>query len=245
MRRVIGRTKDGLPIYLIEGGSTGAPPAPATEPPAPPASPPADPPAPEPKDDPRFTQADVTRIAAREKAEGERAALAKLATDLGVTIDEAKEIVKAHNDRAEADKTEAQRAKEAADREKAAAETERAAAAAERHAAKLERALMRANAPAERLEKLTRLVDAKVGDDDEAIETAVKATAEEFPELFAEAAPPGTAPRPKPPAGDPPGKPPRPAPPGDRMAAGRERAKQMAGRRSYSFDPSARKEDTI
>lgn len=147
-----------------------------------------DPPATDPPASRTFSQEEVTRMLTREKDQGEAAALRKLEEQLqaefGVDLDTAKQMLKASKDRQEAEKTEAQRAKEAADAEKAAAAKERQEAARDRHSIKVERALLKAGAEAENTELLSRLVDAEVGADPDAITAAVEAVKTKFPAEF-------------------------------------------------------------
>lgn len=132
-----------------------------------------------------FTQADLDRIATREKAQGRRAAEDDIAKDLGVSLDEAKRILAEARERDEKQKTEAQRAKEAADAEKAAAEAAKAEAARERHEARVERALVAAGVSDDkRLGRLARLIEVEVGAELDDVKAAVADLHKEMPELF-------------------------------------------------------------
>lgn len=168
------------------------PPAPVPAPPAPPA-PPAD---------GLLPQDQVSAIAAREHGNGVRKgradAEAEFATELGVSLAEAKQILADHRTAQDAAKTEAQRAIEA----RALAEKDRdsavAAARADAHAARLEAALLAAGVAlpeggtqtkdekrAAALARMSRLVDVEVGVDVAAIASAVGALKTEMPALFA------------------------------------------------------------
>ena len=173
------------------------------------------------KKDPTFSQEDLNRIAAREKDEGKRAALADVAKTLGCTLEEAAQIIKAHKEADDKQKSEAQRAQEAADKAKADAEKEKADAAREKHIARVERALLKAGVPDGKLERVARMLDAEVGADLDKIEAAAKDLKKEFPELF-------TGTKQGPPNSDPPGTPPKPTLKDDAYAAGVARAKEYA-----------------
>src|SRR5690606_2004609 len=92
-----------------------------------------------------FTQEDLNRIAAAEADKGERrgkqAAAEEAAKTLGVSVEEAARIIKAHQEAEAAAMSEAQRLEAAAKATQAAAEADRAAAKLELHAARVERAL--------------------------------------------------------------------------------------------------------
>lgn len=108
----------------------------------------------------------------------------EIVTTLGVPLEDAKKIIAERKQREESEKSEAQKAREAADAEKAEAVKERAAAAAERHSIKVERALLKAGADPDKLAKLSRLVDAEPGVEDDALKTAVEEVAKDFPDAF-------------------------------------------------------------
>lgn len=193
--------------------------------------PPKDPP----NDDPppkTFSQDDVNRIAAREKEQGRQAAAQSLADDLGVSLEEAKTIIKEHRDRSEAEKSEAQRAKEAADREKAEAAEEKKAAARERHETKVERRLIRAGVPddEEGLKRVMRMVTVEVGASDDDLQAEIDSIKTQFPTLFGTGE--GGGGRGRAPSGDPPGSPPKPKGGESRYARGVERAKARSGRKT-------------
>lgn len=148
--------------------------------PTPPTPPP--PPTPEPA---KFTQAELDRIAAREKAEGRTAGERALLEGLGVKdLDELKSVLAAKKAADEAQLSEAQLAtKKAEDRETAA--TAREAAANERtlNATKI-MALAEAGVTPKRLSAAQRLMDLTEDDPAKAKEAAEKLKTE-FPEFFA------------------------------------------------------------
>lgn len=180
-----------------EGGGEGDPPAPGT---------PADPPPGGGGSDKVFTQEEVNRMMAREKSQGRDAAIRDVADQLGVSVEEAKDIIQNHQQQMEAQKTEAQKAQEAADRAKAEAEAEKQLAARERHDLKVERAV--GIADPQKAAKVARMLDLEVGASDEEISAAVEATRELFPMLFEQGqggggrklpdSDPGPSPKPKP-----------------------------------------------
>lgn len=179
-----------------------------------------------------FTQADLDRIGAREKAQGRKAAEQALSEQLGVPVTEAAQIIKAHRDRTEADKSEIQRAAEARQQAEQDAATARAEAAQIRHTAAVERALLTAGVALpedgadETLAGVAGLVAAEPGADAATINAAVATLKGRLPGLFGRAAAAGGA------AGDP-----GPGPRGGQsagkggIAAGLARAQEAAAGR--------------
>lgn len=169
-----------------------------------------------------FTQAEVTAIAAREKDEGRRSAEASLAKELGVTVAEAKEILKQHKSAEDAKKTEADKAREAAEAEKTAAAKEKSEAAKEIFETRLERAFLKEGLALDdaKVARVRRMASVEAGASYEDILKDVQSIKSEFPELF------GTegAGTPKAPSGDPKGSPPKPKPGEDKFASGADRA---------------------
>jgi hypothetical protein len=183
---IIGYGKRG-PIRLIAGAAEGDPPA--------------DPPV-------SFDQDAVNRIAAREKAQGKAAAVAEIATQLGMSVEDAKKVLEGHKAAEDAAKTEAQRQVDAAKAETNAAKDERAQVVAERHTLNVERALLLAGLPAgdddaaaKLLGRAAKLVDVEPGADRAAIAAAVTTLKTELPALFTATAAPGGTPPPAPPKG--------------------------------------------
>ena len=224
-RRWMNVFSNGKRLPVIAGGSDVPPPS---DPPVNDDTPP-----PNPTTSKTVTSEEMARIAAREKEEGRRAAQRELAEQLGVSVEEAKQIISNHRTAEEQNKTEAQREKEAAAAERAAAAQEKAAAAEERHRARIERSIMLAGVTDEkRIERISRLLDVEVGADPDAVSSAVATLKEEMPEIFGSTAD-GEAP--KPPAGVPGGKPPKPQVKDDAFTRGRERAKQASSASHYSI----------
>lgn len=163
-----------------------------------------------------FTQDDLTRVAAREKSEGERAGRKALLESLGLPADTKPEDLKARLDAQkqaeEAQKTAAERAKDEADAREVAAKQREDAAAAERHAAAVERHLVRAGVGAgetddekvaKAIERAAKLVEVEQGADATAIAVAVADLKKDMPALFTATATasgdqPGSDPNPKP-----------------------------------------------
>lgn len=217
--------KRPLKLRFIEdpappSGELGTPPAGGG---APAATPPADAPK-------TFTQDDLTRVATKEKQEGKAAAERELAEQLGVPLDQAKQIIADARAKDEATKTEAQKDRDAAAREKSEAEAEKAVAKQEVHDARLERAFAKEGLDLddsdEKVKRLVRLVSSEVGSSYEDILAEVKTLKTDFPALFGEEVAPvkGGKP-PKAPNGDPKGNPPKPTGGEDKFTAGAERAK--------------------
>lgn len=220
-----GWTLDGLHGLRMEG--EGAPPsAPEGTPPASGAGTP--PPAP----DAKFTQADLDRIAAREKEEGRRAAERATAEALGCTVEEAKKLIEEKRqadlgkmDEADRKAAEAADAKSKADAEKAKAEAAQATVAADKRRLAVKEALIDAECRKDRRDAAVTLigdlpdVDASTEDGQKAIAAAVEECKKTYPEFFGAA--PGA------PSGVPSGRP--PAGSGDAktgVEAGRERARR-------------------
>lgn len=134
-----------------------------------------------------LTQAELNRMMSREKEQGRNSATSALAKDLGVSIEEAKDIVAAHKKREEDEKSDAQKAKDAADKAKAEADVKVSDSDREKHELKVERALIRAGVPLDddkAISRALKLVEVEVGDDDDAIKDAVKALKKDMPVLF-------------------------------------------------------------
>lgn len=210
---------------MPEGMPTGAPPnevpVPVTPTTAPPAVP-ADPghvPAPQ-----GLSQEEVNRIATRQKDEGRKAERQAWLESLGVTdAKEAKAILDAARERAEADKSEQQKAVEAAIAAQDKARAAETALEQDRRALAAERALLRAGILSdEQVAELVPLVTAKVSESVDAA-AAVEQLKVTFPQLF-------TVPTnavPPPPSGEPAS---GGTPPAPRIADARERGRERARR---------------
>ncbi|WSQ08997.1 hypothetical protein OG604_15130 [Streptomyces sp. NBC_01231] len=173
-------------------------------------------------------QEDLSRLLAREKTQGGRAAVKKLLGDLGFDNSEAlTEFITTKRDADQAALTEVERREQAADEKLRAAETREAQALARERAAIRRAALGGLGATGDDLDDAVLLIDRALHDQPDADEKAVIAAAEQLkdrrPELFGQArgivppAPGGS------PAGGPPkrgGTPPR------RGAAGLEMARR-------------------
>lgn len=151
---------------------------------------PQDPPKPGPPATPRtFTQDELTALAAKEKAQGERAgaraALEKVASELGFTnLDDAKAFIEEGRKAKEAQLSEQQkRERELADREARADAREKAAEARERTANR--RALLAGlGATGDDLDDATALLRVPDDADDTDVQAAADALKERRPELF-------------------------------------------------------------
>jgi DNA-binding transcriptional MerR regulator len=192
-----------------------------------------------------LSKAEVDTIVKGRVEQTRKATADSIAKDLGVSLEDAKRIIKESQDQSDAQKTEAQRAREAADREKADAETEKQAAAQERHDARVEKLLVRAlprdlddDVLDKRVTKLGRLLDVEVGADEATIKTAIDGLCKEWPELFptdenegSNGNGNGTG---KVPSGDPKGKPAPKKPAEDAYTRGAERAKAQSPGAGYA-----------
>lgn len=196
----------GLAVFYNDGGN-------------PPADPPKPGPPPAPTPVPQFTQDDLDRIAAKEKAQGQRAgarqALEDLAAELGFTNpDDVKTFVAAARKAEEAKKTEEQKRQEELDRREQELAAREAAAVARERAANRRAVLAGLGATGDDLEDAAALLRVADDADDQAVREAAEALKGRRPELFgAKPAPqtqlppaPGGAPAGAPPARNTPSK---------------------------------------
>ncbi|MFJ1993086.1 hypothetical protein [Streptomyces asiaticus] len=209
------------PVCYADGGDP-----PAGEPPA------AEPPKPGPPPARTFTQDEVAALAAKEKAQGERAgaraALEKFAADNGFSnVDDAKAFIEEARKAREAQLSEQEKREQAlAKREQELADRETAAVARERAAAR-RAVLVGLGATGDDLEDAAALLRVDDDADDATVQDAAEKLKERRPELFgvASAAPPAPSTPPAPggaPAGGPPARQTPGGKPGDR---GREMAR--------------------
>lgn len=135
-----------------------------------------------------FTQTDLNATVAREAEKAKTAALQQVATDLGVSLDEAKQIIADRRSADDAKKSEAERAADAWKAAQAAAEQIKSATERERHEARLERALGRAGLDTGndilRRAGLAAL-DVPLDADDAAVTAAIEQAKKDAPQLFA------------------------------------------------------------
>lgn len=212
-----------------EGGGGGGQGAPAPVP-TPPAPKPGDGGTGTEGDAPKvFDQAEVNRIAAREKEQGRRAAEAKMAEELGMPLADVKAILAAQAAKADAEKTEVEREREKAEAERRAATTEKSAAVSETHALRIERAFLKTGLDLETLKdderaRMTRLVTVETGASYEDVLADVESVKTAFPALF------GSTSGPRAPGGDPQGRPGSPKAGEDAYARGVARAQGARGR---------------
>ncbi|MFD5425331.1 hypothetical protein [Streptomyces sp. NPDC127084] len=205
----VGLRRDGRPIFPILG-----------------ASPEDDSNKPEGDGGGTVTQEDLSRLLAREKTQGGRAAVKKLLGDLGFDNPEAlTEFVATKRDAEQAALTEIERREQAAEEKARAAEAREAQATARERAAIRRAALAGLGATGDDLSDAVLLIDRALDDQPDADEEAVAAAAEQLrerrPELFGQtsgATPPAPGGSP---AGGPPsrgGVPPKPGAAGLEMA---------------------------
>lgn len=214
----------GIPAMAVFYNDGGDPPT------APPAGDPAptDPPKPGPPAQRTFTQAEVEALAAKEKAQGKRAAAREFAEKHGFSsIEDAEQFIAEARKAAEAKKTEEQKRQEELDRrEQALAERESAAIARERNANR-RAVLVGLGATGDDLEDAAALLRVDDDADDATVAEAAAKLKERRPELFGQAAPvPPAGQMPPAPGGAPAGgPPPRQAPAGKPGDRGREMAR--------------------
>ncbi|MFC9891430.1 hypothetical protein [Streptomyces pilosus] len=223
----------GIPAMAVFYNDGGTPPAPVDPPkPGPP---------PTPTPVPQFTQDDLDRIAAREKAQGQRAgarqALEDLANELGFTNpDDVKTFVAAaRKAQQDALSEEERRRQELEQREQELAQREAAAVARER-AANRRAVLAGLGATGDDLEDAAALLRVADDADDQAVQDAAAALKERRPELFG-ARTPAASTLPPAPGGSPASNPPSRTTPSkdDAKARARERAIKMG----YAKRPDA------
>lgn len=168
----------------------------------------------------------------------------RIASDLGVPLEEAKRLIAEAKKREDDEKSDAQREKEAAAAEKAAAEAAKGESARAQHSAKVEREILRhVNLKDEKgkdldddvidakVARIARLVDVEVGAEADAIKAAVKTLKDEEPSLFGAAAS-GKGGTP-PPTGDPQGTPPKQTGAEGAFDKGKKRAQSQSGVTGY------------
>lgn len=137
----------------------------------------------------RFTQEDMNATVAREVEKAKNAALQQVATDLGVSLEEAKQVIADRKAADDAKRTEAERAAEAWKTAQQGAEAIKAEADRERHEAKVERALQSAGLDVTNETILAAGLAAigkqvQVGADADAIKAAVDKAKKDAPQLF-------------------------------------------------------------
>lgn len=139
-----------------------------------------------------FTQDDVSRIAAAEAAKGQRAGAAAVATELGMSVADAKALIATAAAASEAAKSEAQKQADAAAKTTADGQAAIAAAAKTVLASKVTTALLIAGIapqvdgkPNPALAMAARLVDVEAGADDAAITAAIDTVKAAAPAFFA------------------------------------------------------------
>lgn len=200
-------------------------------------------------EDKKFTQADLNKIGAKQKAEG-RAAAEKAVVDLlGCTPAEAAEIVKKHREAEDATKSEAEKEKAKAGQATAAAEKAKADAEQAKHESLIERALLRSGFTADdsdegqkRLTRVRKMITVEVGASFEDVLDDVKDVKTDFPALFAEQDPKDSGKKPgRLPNSDPSGKPPRPTGGEDKYDAGAKRFAE-ANKKRQGYNPLAKQQ---
>ncbi|TQF05537.1 hypothetical protein E6W39_29055 [Kitasatospora acidiphila] len=175
-----------------------------------------------------ITQDTLSRLLAREKSQGERSAVRRLAADLGFADATAlKTWVDAQRAAEQAALSEAERREQAATQALAAADERERRAEERLRAAIRQTALMRLGAAGDGLADAERLLDVPDDADDQAVAVAAAELKARRPELFGPAAP---AVAPPAPGGAPAGGPP---PRGQAPAAVGSAGLEMAKRRGY------------
>lgn len=141
-----------------------------------------------------LSQAEVSRIATKEKQEGHTAGRAALLKELGIDDPaKAKELIDAAKKAEDAALSETQKAQKAAEADKATAEKDRKEAAREKLNARIERRLLAEGLSLakdedkadKQLARAVRLLDLDLDSDQDAVKAAVKELRDEMPNLFA------------------------------------------------------------
>jgi hypothetical protein len=223
-RTPVGYRRDGHPIYPILGAdptdpsNQQVPAAPTADPPAPPAAAAEQP----------LDQDALNRLLAREKQQGERAAVRKLVEQLGFTkTDDLTTFVQQQRDAQAAQLSEIERREQAAEEKLRSAETREAQALVRERAAIRRATLGGLGATGEDLDDAVLLIDRALHDQLDADEVAVAAAAEQLKERRPELFGPARETVPPAPGGSPAGGPPtRGGVPPRRGAAGLERARR-------------------
>ncbi|MCX5328158.1 hypothetical protein [Streptomyces sp. NBC_00140] len=174
------------------------------------------------------TQEDLSRLLAREKTQGGRAAVKKLLGDLGFESSEAlTKFITTKRDAAQAALTEVERREQAAEEKLKSAETREAQALVKECAAIRRAALGGLGATGDDLDDAVLLIDRALHDQPDADEAAVAAAAEQLKERRPELFGPARETVPPAPGGSPAGGPPkRGGIPPRRGAAGLEMARR-------------------
>ena len=186
----------------------------------------------------QFTQEDLERIAAKEKAQGKRSALKEFAEAHGFTsIEDAQAFIEAARQAQQAALTEEERRRqELEQREQALAEREAAAIARERAAARRS-VLVSLGATGDDLDDAAALLRVSDDADDQAVQEAATALKERRPELFGARPAAPASQLPPAPGGAPAGAPPSRTKPGKDDA--KARAHALAVKMGYAKPDAA------
>ncbi|MEU3656416.1 hypothetical protein AB0E67_27140 [Streptomyces sp. NPDC032161] len=221
----------GLAVFYNDGG----------DPPTGGAPNPADPPKPAPPAQRTFTQAEVEALAAKEKAQGQRAgaraALEEFATEHGfANVDDAKAFIAAARQAQQDALTEDEKRRQELERREQELAAKETAATTRERATIRKAAVMGLGASGADLDDALAILDRDLAGQPDADESAVTAAAEALkerrPALFGQTAPAAQTVLPPAPGGAPAGGAPRtPAAKDDVQARARKRAEQMGFRR--------------
>lgn len=132
----------------------------------------------------KYTDADVDRLQAKRAATAEKAALAKVAEDLGMSVADAKKLIAAQREAEDAKKDALTRAEEQLAAAQRDAETARNEAARLAHTAKVERKLRAAGADDGTAFRGVRLVEAGPDATDEDLDAEIAQLVADVPGLF-------------------------------------------------------------
>lgn len=179
-------------------------------------------------------QSKVNELVGNTRSETRKQTEERIAKDLGVPIEEAKELIAEARKKRDSETSEAEKERQAAEKARKEADDEKAQAARERHEAKIERQLVRAGVSDEKLDRARRVLEVADDADVEAVKKAVEALKSDEPAWFG--AEEGSGKKlPPAPGSDPKGKPPAKTKSEDAFTRGAERAKATAGGGGYNL----------
>lgn len=181
------------------------------------------------------SQDKVNELVGATRTDTRKATEERIAKELGVPINEAKELIAAARKQQDDQKSDAEKARDEATTARKEADAEKAEAAKERHEAKIERQLVRAGVSDDKLDRARRVLDVDADSDVEAVKKAVESLKSEEPTWFGTEAQEGGGKPPPAGGSDPKGKPPVKKKTDDAYARGAERAKASAGSNGYNL----------
>lgn len=187
----------------------------------------------------KYTDADVDRLQAKRAATAEKAALAKVADDLGMSVADAKKLIAAQREAEDAKKDALTRAEEQLAAAQRDAETARSETARLAHTAKVERKLRAAGADDGTAFRGVRLVEAGPDATDEDLDAEIAQLVADVPGLFPNdpSRQPAETSKPRAPSGVTPGAAPPPGGQGTTTSIERGRERARAAKATSPSEP--------